>query len=77
MSTHSEKLELIQWLTNLTDNTILEKIKWLKEDEKEANNWWNDLMEEERLSIERGLIDIKEGRFTEHEEVKKTYEKWL
>lgn len=77
MSMHAEKLELIQWLVALKDVSVLEKIKWLKEQNKEAADWWDELSNAEKASIEQGLKDVEEGKTTPHEEVKKNYGKWL
>ncbi len=77
MSIQSEKLELIRWLAELQDSSILERIKWLKNGKNEANDWWSDLMEEEKHSIERGIADADDGKTSDHKTVRKTYEKWL
>jgi predicted transcriptional regulator len=36
-------------------------------------DWWDDLSEAQKASIQRGLQDIENGRTTAHEEVKKRY----
>jgi hypothetical protein len=76
MSIESEKIKLIEWLTNLEDDSIIEKIKFLKENYPQTD-WWNEITEEEKASIEKGLEDIKAGRITPHAEVRKKYAKWL
>jgi len=40
-------------------------------------DWWDDLSEEAKDSIEKGLEDVKAGRVTPHKEVMKRYKKWL
>ena len=77
MNIQSEKLKLIAWLIRLKDQTIIEKLKWLRENQNEASDWWDEISEAERASIDRGLDDIKQGRVTSHEEVRKKYDKWL
>jgi len=77
MNLHVEKFRLIEWLVGLTDQTIIEKIKWLKDDQTAATDWWDEISKAEKASIERGLEDIKNGKITLHEEVRKKYEKWL
>jgi hypothetical protein len=71
-----EKLEIIKWLTTLKDNTALERIKMLK-DRPSKDDWWNEISDEEKSAIEKGLADIKAGRVKPHKEAKKLYEKWL
>ena len=71
-----EKLEIIKWVTNLKDNTAIERIKMLRENPRKSD-WWNEITEEEKLAIDKGLADIKAGRVKSHKEAKKLYEKWL
>lgn len=40
-------------------------------------DWYDELSEAEKKSIELGLKDIEQGRVVAHSEVKKLYEKWL
>jgi hypothetical protein len=44
----------------------------LKEDD-----FWNELPEEAKASIKRGISDFKNGRKKSHQEVMKKYKKWL
>ena len=54
---HGEKtpneIELIEWL-----------IRLVKENKTHHNDWWNDLSDEQKAGVERGLKDIDEGRTT-------------
>jgi predicted transcriptional regulator len=40
-------------------------------------DWWNEITDEEKSAIDKGLADIKAGRVKPHKEAKKLYEKWL
>ena len=40
-------------------------------------DWWDDLSDAARSSIEQGLKDAEEGKLTPHKEVMKKYKKWL
>ena len=71
-----EKLEIIKWVTGLKDNTALEKLRMLRENPKKLD-WWNEITDEEKTAIDKGLADIKAGRVKPHKEAKKLYEKWL
>lgn len=44
---------------------------------KEEHDWWDDLSDGAKASIEQGLKDAKQGKLTPHEEVMKKYKKWL
>ena len=71
----NKKIQLIQWLSTLNDESIIEKIMKLRENEK--TDWWNKISDEEKNSIEKGLTDANSGRLKSHSEAKKLYDKWL
>ena len=77
MNIQTEKLQLIGWLIALQDQTIIEKIKYLKENLTDSNDWWDTISEAERQSIDRGIKDVENGRVSPHSKVRKKYEKWL
>lgn len=58
------------------DEKTLKMIHAMLEVEQESD-WWDDLSEEAKASIERGLKDAEAGRVTPHEGVMKKYRKWL
>ena len=63
-------------VTGLKDNTAIERLKILREKPKKSD-WQDEITDEERASIDKGLEDIKAGRVKPHREAKKLYEKWL
>ena len=67
------KLELIEWLAKLEDNDTINYLKIVKDSKTSKNDWWDDLTEEQKQGIQRGLKDIEEGRIVSHEEVKRKY----
>jgi len=67
------KLELIEWLKKLNDIDTLNYLKAVKDSSFGNKNWWNDLAEEQRLGIQRGIQDIDENRIVSHTEVNKKY----
>lgn len=71
----NKKIELIQLLSSIEDLKLLEKISDLI-----LNNhkdWWDEISEGERNSIEKGLKDSETGNVIEHSKARKIYEKWL
>ena len=40
-------------------------------------DWWDEISDSAKNSIERGLKDIEMGKVTPHNEVMKKYKKWL
>lgn len=76
MSLEQDKLEIIKWVTTLKDDTSIEKLKLLRDHPKKLD-WWDEITDEEKNAIDKGLADIKVGRVKPHKEVRKLYEKWL
>jgi len=69
-SATAQKIDLIHWITELNDLSILDKVSAIKEGA-------STMPHAELLSIERGLDDFQQGKVVPHEQVKKRYEKWL
>ena len=66
----SQKVDLIHWITELNDISVLAQVNAIKEDT-------NSVLYEELQSIERGLNDFQKGRMISHTQARKRYEKWL
>ncbi len=77
MNLQAEKLKLIEWLAGLTDQTLIERIKFLKENQSTTTDWWEEISQAEKDAIDEGLADAQNGKVTAHEDVRKRYEKWL
>jgi hypothetical protein len=67
------KLELIQWLTKLEDDETLDYLKVVKESSDSGSDWWDELSDEQRSGIERGLKDVDNGRVHSHKDIKLKY----
>ena len=77
MDIQAEKLSLIEWISRVNDQSIIAKLKKLQADYIGSDDWWDELNQEEKESIERGLKDIEEGRVHSHETVQEIYGKYL
>lgn len=66
--------EEIKEYINHADDRTLRLMRAIIEAE---NDWWDEISEEEKASIKRGIKDVKEGRVMPHEDVMKKYNKWL
>ena len=73
MGQEAIKLELIEWLSKLEDADTIKYLKIVKEARSSQTDWWDDLMDSQKQSIERGLRDIQEGKTTSHNDIKKKY----
>ncbi|MEG0917620.1 MAG: hypothetical protein RSF68_11465 [Myroides sp.] len=71
----NKKIELIQWLSTLEDKSIIEKLLQFKKEE--SKDWWNSISDEEKSSIEKGIIEADEENLKPHTVAQKVYEKWL
>ena len=67
------KLELIEWLAHLDDDDTIIYLKIVKDSSETGSDWWQDLTDEQKAGIERGLEDIDAGRVTPHDQVKDKY----
>lgn len=77
MNIQAEKLGLIEWIARLNDTSIIEKIKQIQDDYSKSHDWWDDISNVEKESVDRGLKDISEGKVHSHETAKEIYEKYL
>ena len=70
MSTIELKTSLHKLIDTIQDSKTLQAIHTLlsKEAIIEAD-WWNEISDKEKASIERGLKDVKAGRVYTHEQV--------
>lgn len=69
----NRKIELIQWLSTLEDNSLIDKLMKFREEEK--SEWWNLISEAESFSIQKGIEDADKGYLKPHSEPRKIYEK--
>jgi predicted transcriptional regulator len=63
-----------EYLDNADEKTIKMIYAMLEIDAQ--SDWWDDLPESAKESINRGLKDVENGKVTNHKEVIKKYEKW-
>lgn len=70
-----KRIELIQWLTTIEDESIIKKLLKLRENEQ--SDWWNEISQAEKDSIHKGLDDANAGNLKSHSQAKDIYGKWL
>lgn len=76
MSTSELKLQIINRISSITDELILEEIYKLVSMESEMDSIYR-LTNEERAAISIGLNDVKEGRVYSSETAEKMINEWL
>ena len=70
-----KKIELIQWLSSLEDNAIIDKLLQFRK--TETKDWWEIIQDEEKASIAKGIEDADNNKLKPHSSARKIYEKWL
>ena len=73
MGAEALKLELLDWLMHVDNNDMLQYLKVIKDQTPAQSDWWDDLTDEQKAGIERGIKDIESGRVVSHEDIKKKY----
>jgi hypothetical protein len=78
MNISTEKLDIIQRIIQIQDNDLIDLIKNIIDiPDSSETDWWNQITQEEKESINRGLNDLQKGNVYSHDQIRKKYEKWL
>ncbi len=75
MSIATTKVELAKRLLNTNNKSIINYIKAIFE--TQSTDWWEELPDEVKASIEKGLKQSEKGETIPHTQVMKKYSKWL
>ena len=74
MDIQAEKLNLIKWLTEVEEPSVIEQVIALKNEQQP--DWWDEISKDERTEIEEGLAQADKGEVFSHEEVMAKYIKY-
>jgi len=78
MDISAEKLDIIQRICEIQDNDLIDLIKNIVDSPHTSkSDWWNQITQEEKDSVNRGLNDLQQGKVYSHDQIRKKYEKWL
>ena len=77
MNIESEKKKIIEWISEIEDESTIEELKILRDVSVNGSDLLDNLSEEEKMGIDEGIKDIDEGRIVSYEDVKKEVKKWL
>ncbi|HZW78694.1 MAG TPA: hypothetical protein VFF21_10370 [Flavobacteriaceae bacterium] len=69
----SDKLELIQWLSSIEDETVIRELMEFREQQISHKK----ISDAAKRSIALGMQQADEKKLKSHSEVRKVYEKWL
>ena len=70
MDIKAKKLDLIQWIIKLNDEHLLKKIQALQ---AEDIDFWNELSEQQKQEIKKGIAELDAGQKHEYEQVISKY----
>ncbi len=73
MNVQTKKYQLIEWITSIQDTRLINKLVKIAEE----TDWWDNISDAEKTSIDQGIRDLEEGRYVNHSEARKHYEKYL
>jgi hypothetical protein len=74
MKAESIKIELIEWLARLDDNSILTSLLQFKKS-SELGDWSDNLSPDQVESLQRGLVDFKSGKVIDSQSFWSSYGK--
>ena len=75
MNLSATKIELAKKLLDTTDKNLIKHLKAIFT--AHSDNWFEELPDSIKKSVERGLKQAKNGETIPHEVVMKKYKKWL
>lgn len=74
MDIEAEKLDLIRWLEDIDEPSVLKPFIALKK--RQQADWWDQIGLQEMAEIEEGLLQADNGALENHEDVMAKYQKW-
>ena len=69
------KKQVKKYLDTADEKTVKMVFAMLEVDAQK--DWWDEVGDEAKASIERGLKDVEAGRVVSHKSAMKKYNKWL
>ncbi len=70
MNLQAKKLEIVQLILNTKKPSVLKMVENVLKKEK-STDWWEEISEDEKKAIEKGLAEADRGELIPHEEVMK------
>lgn len=73
----TEKMKIMKMIMDIEDKTIIDQLMAFFQTRPTSKEWFNELPDAVKASVEKGLAESKRGEGIPHAEVKRKYEKWL
>ncbi len=67
MNLESRKINLINWISSIQEENILAQMEKIQ---KENNDWWDIISEEDKKAINDGLNQLDRGEYVTRSQVK-------
>jgi len=67
MNLEARKLNLINWISTLQEDSILEKVEQIQ---KEKTDWWDSTSEKDKKAILEGLDQLDRDEHLTHSQVR-------
>lgn len=71
MNIEARKINLINWISSLQDDTILEKLEKIQQ---KKDDWWDSVSENDKKAINEGIDQLDRGVYLTHEQVRSKIE---
>ena len=69
--------EKVMSFVETADNSALERLSNFIDEEQSPKDWWHELPDEVKTSIDEGIRDADAGRVLNYEEYKKSRPQWF
>ncbi|HEY3369549.1 MAG TPA: hypothetical protein VGK10_01795 [Prolixibacteraceae bacterium] len=67
MNLETRKINLINWISTLQEDSILEKVEQIQ---KEKPDWWDTTSDQDKDAINEGLEQLDRGEYLTHSQVR-------
>jgi hypothetical protein len=67
MNLETRKINLINWLSSVQEEDVLSKVEKIQ---KEKTDWWDDVSENDKKAINKGLEQLDKGEYLTRAEVR-------
>ena len=67
MTLEARKINLINWISTIQEDNILEKVEKIQ---KEKTDWWDTISNKDKKAIDEGLGQLDRGEHLTHSQVR-------
>ncbi|MDP2888300.1 MAG: hypothetical protein Q8P34_04935 [Bacteroidota bacterium] len=67
MNLETRKLNLINWISSIQEDTILDKVEKIQQ---EKTDWWDVISDKDKKAIDEGIAQLDKGEHLTHSQVR-------